>query len=165
MAWLFTEYDVAWNSQVLHWNFSIPRATLYSVNSQAPVSVWEKTAVNWECFFYATTNKIYYQLESWPMTSTLSFIFISLLYEHWTMLNKNTMHQWNSVVKEFALATLNASNHEVTCCETFSPFGRFSAASQVTVISDLYTNQLTLKCTTQYLRVRMHMYYYEEFVF
>ena len=27
MAWLFTEYDVARNSQVLHWNFSIPRDT------------------------------------------------------------------------------------------------------------------------------------------
>ena len=37
MDWLFTEYDVARNSQVLHWNFSIPRATSYSVNSQATV--------------------------------------------------------------------------------------------------------------------------------
>ena len=37
MAWLFTEYDVAWNFQVLHCNFSIPRATSYSVNSQANV--------------------------------------------------------------------------------------------------------------------------------
>ena len=35
MAWLFTEYDVARNSQVLHWSFSILRATSYSVNSQA----------------------------------------------------------------------------------------------------------------------------------
>ena len=31
--WLFTEYDVARNSQVLHWTFSIPRATSYSVNN------------------------------------------------------------------------------------------------------------------------------------
>ena len=37
MALLFTEYDVARNSHVLHWNFSIPRATSYSVNSQATV--------------------------------------------------------------------------------------------------------------------------------
>ena len=37
MAWVFTEYDVGGNSQVLHWNFSIPRATSYSVNSQAIV--------------------------------------------------------------------------------------------------------------------------------
>ena len=37
MAWLFTEYDVARNSHVLDWNFSIPRVTSYSVNSQATV--------------------------------------------------------------------------------------------------------------------------------
>ena len=40
IAWLFTEYDVPWNSHVLHWNFSIPRATSYSVNSQATVTVY-----------------------------------------------------------------------------------------------------------------------------
>ena len=40
MAWLFTECNVARNSQVLHWNFSIPRATSYSVNSQATVPSW-----------------------------------------------------------------------------------------------------------------------------
>ena len=34
MALLFTEYDVARNSHVLHWNYSIPRATSYSVNSE-----------------------------------------------------------------------------------------------------------------------------------
>ena len=36
MALLFTEYDVhvARNAYVLHWNFSIARATSYSVNSQ-----------------------------------------------------------------------------------------------------------------------------------
>ena len=34
IPWLFTEYDVARNSHVLHSNFSIPRATSYSVNSQ-----------------------------------------------------------------------------------------------------------------------------------
>ena len=37
MAWLFTEYDVARNCPVLHWNVSILRATSYSVNSQATV--------------------------------------------------------------------------------------------------------------------------------
>ena len=37
IALLFTEYDVARNSRVLHWNFSIPRATSYSVTSQATV--------------------------------------------------------------------------------------------------------------------------------
>ena len=37
MDWLFTEYDVPLNSQVLHWNFSIFRATSYSVNNQATV--------------------------------------------------------------------------------------------------------------------------------
>ena len=37
MAWLFVEYDIARNSQVLRWKFSIPRATWYSVNSQATV--------------------------------------------------------------------------------------------------------------------------------
>ena len=37
MALLFT--DVTRNSHVLHWNFSIPRATSYSVNSQATVFV------------------------------------------------------------------------------------------------------------------------------
>ena len=37
MAWLFAEYDVARNSQVLHWNFSILRATSYSTNSPATV--------------------------------------------------------------------------------------------------------------------------------
>ena len=37
MVLLFTEYDLARNSHVLHWNFSIPRATSYSVNSQATV--------------------------------------------------------------------------------------------------------------------------------
>ena len=40
MIWLFTEYDVAQNSHVLHWNFSIPRATSYSVNSQATVAYY-----------------------------------------------------------------------------------------------------------------------------
>ena len=39
MTWLFTEYYIAWNSQVLRWNFNIPRATSYSVNSQATVPV------------------------------------------------------------------------------------------------------------------------------
>ena len=39
MAWLFTEYDVARNSWVLHWNFGIPRSTSYSVNSHATVTV------------------------------------------------------------------------------------------------------------------------------
>ena len=39
IAWLFTEYDVARNSHVLHWNFSILRATLYSVNSQVIVFI------------------------------------------------------------------------------------------------------------------------------
>ena len=33
MVLLFIEYDVAQNSRVLHWNFNIPRATSYSVNS------------------------------------------------------------------------------------------------------------------------------------
>ena len=37
MAWLFAEYDVARNFHVLHWNFGIPRATSYSVNSQATI--------------------------------------------------------------------------------------------------------------------------------
>ena len=37
IAWLFTEYDVARKSQVLLWNFSIPHAMSYSVNSQATV--------------------------------------------------------------------------------------------------------------------------------
>ena len=37
LAWLFIEYDVARKSQVLHWNFSISRATSCSVNSQATV--------------------------------------------------------------------------------------------------------------------------------
>ena len=39
MAWLFIEYEVhvARNSQVLHWNFSIPHATSYSVKGQATV--------------------------------------------------------------------------------------------------------------------------------
>ena len=37
MAWLFSEYNVARNSHVLHWTFSIPRATSYSVNSQATI--------------------------------------------------------------------------------------------------------------------------------
>ena len=32
MAWLYTEYDVAWNSQVSHWNFSIPHATSCSTS-------------------------------------------------------------------------------------------------------------------------------------
>ena len=35
MDLLFTEYDLARNSHVLHWNFSIPRATSYSVKRQA----------------------------------------------------------------------------------------------------------------------------------
>ena len=35
MAWLFTESDVARNSHVLHWNFSILRAMSYWVNHQA----------------------------------------------------------------------------------------------------------------------------------
>ena len=45
MAWLFTEYDVARNSQGSHWNFSylygdgIPRATSYSVNSQSYIGI------------------------------------------------------------------------------------------------------------------------------
>ena len=39
MAWLFTEYDVARNSQVLLWNFSIPRATSYSVNKHATLQL------------------------------------------------------------------------------------------------------------------------------
>ena len=39
MALLFTQYDVARNFYVLHLNFSIPRATSYSVNSQATVLV------------------------------------------------------------------------------------------------------------------------------
>ena len=34
----FTEYDIARNSQVLHWNFSIPRSTSYSVNNHATAS-------------------------------------------------------------------------------------------------------------------------------
>ena len=34
MPWLFAEYDEARNSQVLHSNFSIPRPTSFSVNSQ-----------------------------------------------------------------------------------------------------------------------------------
>ena len=34
MVCLFTEYDVAQNSQILQWNVSIPRTTSYSVNSQ-----------------------------------------------------------------------------------------------------------------------------------
>ena len=48
MARVFTEYEVARNSQVLHWKLSIPRATSYSVNSQATVyssvltSEWSK---------------------------------------------------------------------------------------------------------------------------
>ena len=37
MPWLFTEYDEARNSHVLHSNFSIPRATSYSVNSQPTI--------------------------------------------------------------------------------------------------------------------------------
>ena len=40
MAWLFTEYDEARYFQVLHWNFSIPRATLYSVNSETIVHLF-----------------------------------------------------------------------------------------------------------------------------
>ena len=35
MPWLFTEYDVAQNSHVLHSNFSIPRAMSKAVNSNA----------------------------------------------------------------------------------------------------------------------------------
>ena len=34
IAWLFTEYDVARNPHILHWNFSTLPATSYSVNSQ-----------------------------------------------------------------------------------------------------------------------------------
>ena len=37
MALLFTECDVARNSHVLQWNFSIPHRTSYSMNSQATV--------------------------------------------------------------------------------------------------------------------------------
>ena len=40
MAWLFTEYDVERNSQVLHWTFSIARATSYSVNRQATLGLY-----------------------------------------------------------------------------------------------------------------------------
>ena len=40
MALLFTEYDAARNSHVLHCHFSVPRATSYSVNSQATVATF-----------------------------------------------------------------------------------------------------------------------------
>ena len=48
MALLFTEYDVARISHVLHWSSSIPRATSYSVNSQATVTViyWAKVLID-----------------------------------------------------------------------------------------------------------------------
>ena len=46
IAWLVTEYDVARNSHVLHWNSSIPRATSYSVNSQATILL----KVEWSLF-------------------------------------------------------------------------------------------------------------------
>ena len=48
MALLFTEYDLARNSHVLHWDFSIPRATSYSVNSY-PLYMY------WNCILF--TNK------------------------------------------------------------------------------------------------------------
>ena len=39
MARLFTEYDVARNSQVLRWHFCNPHAMSYSINNQATVPV------------------------------------------------------------------------------------------------------------------------------
>ena len=46
MDLLFTEYDVAQNSHVLHVNFSIPGATTYSENSQASVTAPRSTLHN-----------------------------------------------------------------------------------------------------------------------
>ena len=43
MVRLFTEYDVARKSQVLHWNFSILRATSYSISSQVTVPKYSST--------------------------------------------------------------------------------------------------------------------------
>ena len=40
MPLVFTAYDVARNSHDLHSNFSIPRATSYSVNSQATIHIF-----------------------------------------------------------------------------------------------------------------------------
>ena len=83
MAWLFTEYDVARNSQVLHWTFSIVRATSYSVNSQVTVPM--KCLKIYSLHIEGTVNKrsllrkIFAPFDS--LFSTWSSSLLTIFYE------------------------------------------------------------------------------------
>ena len=82
LALLFTEYDVARNSHVLHWNVSISRATSYSVNSQATVSM---------------IPVLFIVVETWPALSRLPVNETRNQNSHLPHVYKFVLYQFNSL--------------------------------------------------------------------
>ena len=75
MALLFTEYDVAWNSHGLHWNFSIPRATSYSVNSYATVALYQMLIHNVSVAYELTIEILSKQTRRYSKPSFSQYTF------------------------------------------------------------------------------------------
>ena len=67
---MFTDHDAAWGSHVLHWNFSIPRVTTWSVN----IHLFIPDLENCECSFKSLSNGV----DTWTWTMAEKIFTLSI---------------------------------------------------------------------------------------
>ena len=75
---MFTEYDVARNSDVLHYNISIPRATSYSVNSQATFFTTNGMIMIKNCYLWLYLWFVFFQWKQMDKQQTVPVLLLTV---------------------------------------------------------------------------------------